>query len=252
MNYKIEPSWSVYAQFAKGIYVPDISTFENSSPTAPNGFPAPELTTNYQFGTVYYADNFTFDADVYYIPVTNNIEPEPCTFDASEECELNNGTALYKGIEGEGTYAFDDLFGFDVRGLSIFANGALMSSKQEKGSTNPGNWEPSAPDWTAAGGILYSRDQWKFSLIDKLVGSQYSDAANTPAYKLGSYADLFGSVGYMIGKFEMNLTADNILDRRNTTLITINDTTLQPAATSLNQFFFEPPRSLMFAVKVHY
>jgi hypothetical protein len=56
----------------------------------------------------------------------------------------------------------------------------------------------------------------------------------------------------MIGKFEMNLTADNILDRRNTTLITINDTTLQPAATSLNQFFFEPPRSLMFAVKVHY
>ena len=35
-------------------------------------FPAPETTTNYQFGTVYYADQFTFDADVYYIPIHNN------------------------------------------------------------------------------------------------------------------------------------------------------------------------------------
>jgi iron complex outermembrane recepter protein len=251
-NYKIEPSWSVYAQYAKGIYVPDISTFENASPTAPNGFPTPELTTNYQVGTVFYADNFTFDADVYYIPVSNNIEAGICTFDASEECEFNTGTALYKGIEGEGTYALGDVFGFDLSGLSIFGNGALMSSKQGRGSTNPGNWEESAPNWTAAAGVLYNHENWKFSLIDKLVGSQYSDQANTPAYKLGSYADLFGSVGYTLGMFEANLTADNILDRRNTTLITINDTSIQPAATSLNQFFFQPPRSLMFALKVHY
>ncbi len=72
-NYKIEPSWSIYFQYAKGIYVPDISTFENSPPTAAGGFPAPETTTNYQIGTVYYADQFTFDADAYYIPIHNNI-----------------------------------------------------------------------------------------------------------------------------------------------------------------------------------
>ena len=38
-----------------------------------SAFPKAETTTNYQFGTVYYADNFTFDADVYYIGVNNNI-----------------------------------------------------------------------------------------------------------------------------------------------------------------------------------
>ena len=29
-NYKIQPSWSVYAQYAQGIYVPDISSFEQT------------------------------------------------------------------------------------------------------------------------------------------------------------------------------------------------------------------------------
>ena len=72
MNYKIEPSWSIYFEYAKGIYIPDISAFENTPPTGPGSFPAPETTTNYQFGTVYYADQFTFDADVYYIPIHNN------------------------------------------------------------------------------------------------------------------------------------------------------------------------------------
>ena len=40
-NYKIEPSWSVYAQYAQGIYVPDISTFENKKPTALGAYPRP-------------------------------------------------------------------------------------------------------------------------------------------------------------------------------------------------------------------
>ncbi|HWX89893.1 MAG TPA: TonB-dependent receptor, partial [Rhizomicrobium sp.] len=66
-NYKIEPSWSVYAQYAQGIYVPDISAFEQK--TVATSFPKAQTTTNYQAGTVYYADQFTFDADVYYIGV---------------------------------------------------------------------------------------------------------------------------------------------------------------------------------------
>ena len=31
-NYKIQPSWSVYAQYAQGIYIPDISAFEQKTP----------------------------------------------------------------------------------------------------------------------------------------------------------------------------------------------------------------------------
>ena len=76
VNYKIQPSWSVYAQYAQGIYVPDISSFEQAKPTTT--FPKAQTTTNYQFGTVYYADQFTFDADVYYIGVNNNIVFQAC------------------------------------------------------------------------------------------------------------------------------------------------------------------------------
>ena len=61
-NYKLQPSWSVYAQYAEGIYVPDISSFEQAKPTTT--YPKAQTTTNYQLGTVFYADNFTFDADM--------------------------------------------------------------------------------------------------------------------------------------------------------------------------------------------
>lgn len=258
VNYKLQPSWSMYFQYAKGIYVPDISAFENNPPTSQSGYPAPETTTNYQFGTVYYADQFTFDADVYYIPIHNNYITETCSYDSSETCYVNNGTATYQGLEGEGTYAFDEIIGLDLRGLSVFANGALMSSKAD-GSW----WEPNAPMWTAAGGILYSRDGLKFSLIDKLVGSQYSNAGpgtvasflngNDKRYEIGEYGDLFGSVGYQYGFAELDLSIDNILDRRNTTLITVNDSSYQTdRLNSTDQYFFEAPRSVMITLKAHY
>ena len=45
-------------------------------------YPKAQTTTNYQVGTVYYADNFTFDADIYYIGVENNISFQSCTYAA--------------------------------------------------------------------------------------------------------------------------------------------------------------------------
>lgn len=271
VNYKIEPSWSVYAQYAQGIYIPDISAFEGNSnvgsgisPTNPNGFPAPETTTNYQVGTVYYSDNFTFDADVYYIPISNNEVAVACSYDPSDQCFENTGTATYKGIEGEGTYAFDELFDVDLRGLSVFANGAIMDSK------SGGYWVANAPQFTAAGGFLYNQNGWKFSIIDKLVGSQFSNGAilpgdkdqeysNDPRYRINSYGDLTGSLAYGFGMAELSLTADNLLDSRHTTLITINDAISSNGSgyetnrlDSLDQYFFQSPRSLMMALKVRY
>ena len=165
VNYKIQPSWSVYAQYAQGIYVPDISAFEQSSRTT--AFPKAQTTTNYQVGTVYYADNWTFDGDIYYIGVNNNISFQSCTSPpftgpSGETCALNTGVATYKGIEGEGTYAFNG----DLEGLAVFLNGSLNSSK------SGGKWLKQAPMWTSAGGIFYKRDIWKVSLIDKVVGQQ--------------------------------------------------------------------------------
>ena len=87
-----------------------------------------ETTTNFQVGTVYYADHYTFDADIYYIPINNNYISQPCSGNVNDTCFINNGKATYQGIEGEGTYAFQNLFGMNAEGLSRFANGSVMRS----------------------------------------------------------------------------------------------------------------------------
>ena len=39
--------------------------------------------------------------------------------------------------------------------------------------------------WTSASGIFYKRGIWKLSLIDKVVGQQYSDNTNTHFLQAG-------------------------------------------------------------------
>ncbi|HEY2011431.1 MAG TPA: TonB-dependent receptor [Rhizomicrobium sp.] len=255
VNYKIEPSWSVYFEFAKGIYIPDISAFEQKVPTAT--FPKAETTTNYQFGTVYYADNWTFDGDFYYIGINNNYTSSACTATgpfagpSGETCFVNTGSATYKGIEGEGTYAFDGM----LQGLSVFGNASLMSSKTQ------GKWIKSAPMWTAATGIFYKMDEWKLSLIDKLVGQQYSDTSNSQFYKLGAYNQMDFKGSYSFSNYEFSMGIYNLLNSRSLAAVTINDsapiggTSVNDYAnrqSSLDQYFFQASRSVQFTVTAHY
>ena len=60
VNYKIQPSWSVYFQYAQRLISCSrrISTFHEQKTGPTLVFSGkPETTTNYQIGTVYYADN---------------------------------------------------------------------------------------------------------------------------------------------------------------------------------------------------
>jgi iron complex outermembrane receptor protein len=253
-NYKIQPSWSVYAQYAQGIYVPDITAFEQK--TVAVAFPKAQTTTNYQVGTVYYADHFTFDADVYYIGVNNNIVFEPCNQafaggQASETCGVNTGVATYKGIEGEGTYAFEG----DLEGFSVFANGSLNNSK------TGGKWVKQAPMWTSASGVFYKMGDWKFSLIDKLVGQQYSDATNTTFYKLGAYNNMDTKGSYTYGPVEFGVGIFNLLNSRSLASVSINDkpplggssvNDISNRGASLDQYYYQPSRSFQFTMKVRF
>ena len=253
-NYKIEPSWSVYAQYAQGIYVPDISSFEQAKPTTT--YPKAQTTTNYQFGTVFYADQFTFDADVYYIGVENNIVYQLCniapfTGSAGETCALNTGTATYRGVEGEGTYAFDG----ELEGLSVFLNGSLGSGK------TGGKWIKQVPMWTSAQGIFYKRGAWKVSLIDKIVGQQYSDNANTSFYKLGAYSNMDFKTSYTWDALEFGLGISNVLNSRSIGAVSINDSSpiggtsvndIFNRGSSLDQYSFQPSRGFQFTVKARF
>ena len=256
-NYKLEPNWSVYAQYAQGIYIPDISAFENSTPLSLSSPPKAETTTNYQFGTVYYADNFTFDGDLYYIGVNNNIVFQSCTtapFNGpiGETCALNTGTAFYKGIEGETTYAFnDETLGGMLDGLVLFVNGSLNSSKTQ------GKWVQQAPMWTEASGFVYKTDMYKFSIINKLVGQQYSDTANSQFYKLGAYDNTDVKAALMVGHFELGVGIYNLFNERNLLSVGINDKApigginvhdLLNRGSSLDQYYFQPSRSFQISV----
>jgi iron complex outermembrane receptor protein len=247
-NYKIRPSWSVYAQYATGIYVPDISAFEQSTPVFQ--YPAAETTTNYQLGTVFYADRFTFDADVYYIPVSNNYVSENCSLIgglSGETCFVNTGKATYKGIEAEGTYDLGQLFGDPWRGLQAFLNGSLMSSLSN------GLWIPAAPRYTVAAGVLYKTPHWKFSLIDKTVGPQYETTNNSPFYEIGSYSNIDANAGFTVGRVEFGATISNLGNSRHVLSITQNDATYQPnRLLSTDQYFFQPERSAMVTVKARF
>ena len=244
VNYRLDTNWSVYAEYAKGIYVPDISAFEAGTQTT--AFPKAETTTNYQVGTVYYADHYTFDADIYYIPISNNFISEACAPpDQNDTCFVNNGSATYEGVEGEGTYAFDNLLGMDVTGLSMFANGAIMRSVAQGGK-----WEPNAPYWTAAVGILYQQNGWRFGIIDKYTGQQYSDVSNIKAYELPAYGDFSATIAYDFANYEVALNADNLFNSRAATLITEGGSGTSPL-TSTDQFFFQAPMSVMATLKAH-
>jgi len=244
VNYRLDTNWSVYGEYAKGIYVPDISAFEAGTQTT--AFPKAETTTNYQVGTVYYADHFTFDADLYYIGIANNYVSLACAPpDQNDTCFVNNGRATYEGIEGEGTYAFDNLLGLDVTGLSMFANGALMRSVAQ---TNL--WEPNAPFWTAALGVLFQSSNWRFSIIDKYTGQQYSDVTNIKAYELPAYGDLSASIAYMFANYEIGINADNLTSSRAATLIAEGGTGTDPN-TSTDQYIFQAPMSVMVTLKAH-
>jgi iron complex outermembrane receptor protein len=256
VNYKIQPSWSVYAQYAQGIYVPDISAFEQASPLSLPNAPKAQTTTNYQFGTVYYADQFTFDADIYYIGVNNNIVFQPCNqapiFGPSgETCAINTGVATYKGIEGEGTYAFDG----ELEGLSVFLNGSVGSAKTQ------GKWIKNAPMWTSASGVFYKMGIWKFSLIDKLVGQQYSDAGNTTFYKLGAYNNMDFKSSVTYGPLEFGLGISNLLNSRSLAAVGINDKSpiggssvndIVNRGSSLDQYYYQPSRGFQFTVKARF
>jgi iron complex outermembrane recepter protein len=253
-NYKLQPSWSVYAQYAQGIYIPDISSFEQKTPATT--FPKAQTTTNYQVGTVYYADQFTFDADVYYIGVNNNIVFQACNLapifgSPGETCGVNTGTATYKGIEGEGTYAFDG----ELEGLSVFLNGSLNSSK------TGGFWVKQAPMWTSAQGIFYKSGIWKFSLIDKVIGQQYSDATNTTFYKLGAFSNMDAKTSVSWDNLEFGVGIYNLLNSRSLAAVGINDKTpgsgssvedIGNRGSSLDQYYYQPSRSFQFTIKARF
>ncbi len=237
-NYKFDKNSSVYAQYAKGMLVPDISYYY--SPSYQNTDITPQTSTNYQVGYVQKSDNLTFDVDAYYINFNNMLTKDPSSTDP---VYYNGGGVIYKGLEGQVAYALGN-------GFSAYTNGSINSAKSRETNLTVAN----APDKTAALALSYNANNWKSSFVYKYVGKQFADATNLLA--INAYTTLDYNVGYTfrnvglgVKKMKLNLGVYNILNHKDVITASMTNKT-GPSASDL--FTWQPERSLMATLKLEY
>ena len=240
-NYALSPTASLYAQYAKGMLVPDISSYQSSNATASNV--NPQKSTNYQLGFVVKADRMTYDADVYYIDFTNKIATVPGT-SSSQPVYYNQGGVTYKGVEGQATYAATNSF-------SLYANGSLNRAE----STTTGLQISGVPNYTYAAGILYKAGGWSASLIQKRIGrswviddqlyrmSSYGTTDLTASYEIKNPGMSFKSAKWQIGIY-------NIADRQD--IISIKAANTNGTSSASDTFLWQPPRNAAITFRADY
>jgi len=210
IRYLLTAHWSAYAQWAIGFLAPPLNTLEVTTPVGVT----PETTENYQIGTAYQVARLTMGADAYYIPFHNYIGTNTI---AGLSYYQNLGTALYKGIEVEGTYKFHGPF-------SAVANASLNDATFQDGAP-----VYQSPQHTAVVGLLYNqrgqiidRDDVFGSLLLKNVGKQYGENTQNGTdpvadFPIKSYNNVDFAIGYKMplgGKrsFRISLNLYNLLD----------------------------------------
>ncbi|WP_176594103.1 TonB-dependent receptor [Sphingobium sp. EM0848] len=240
VNYAVTDQLSTYAQFAKGFLAPPLSVLYVANPQFSTA--APQKSTNYQAGLVYHGSHLSLDADVYYIDFRNKVTTDPFAPASEGTVYINAGKAVYKGVEGQATYAFNN-------GLALFANASRNYAKTNNDGS-PHLQLGNAPYWTAAGGVLFKSGPIRFSLIDKYTGPQSATGDGDPRYRIGGYNTAILSARYQIGPVRIGLEVNDLFD--STRLTNINagkdyvDKTVTPNITyrPYDQYFYQPGRSV--------
>ena len=196
-NYRILPSWSVYAQAATGFLIPPVKTLAAANgTTAPT---APQTTTTYQVGSVYTHGKLTLDADYYFINADNVLISSK---NSGCFCYLNTGKGRYYGFEAQGAYNI----GY---GLTVFANGSRNVARELDAGLDYTN----APKSTAAFGLIYDYRKWQASISDKIIGPQL---ASDQVTRLSSYSSVDASLSYDLGHMKLKVAVFNLGNGRST------------------------------------
>jgi len=254
VNWQAKPNWAFYGQYAKGMYVPDLSSFYSASGALSTALDAlkPQTSTNYQIGTVWHGERISLDADAYVIDVKNKIGT--CTAVGCDTTLLVNvGQVKYKGVEGQVSV-------LPFKGLTVFANGSYNKAL----NVATGAQVAKAPFTTAAAGLIYRRGGLRVSFSQKYTGVQYAtEYSGSPGFRLYrikpySYGD-FAISQDILERVRLGVTVSNVFNSRAITAIansasgapstTINGTSYQSGYGQLDQFNYLPPRSIMFDVR---
>ncbi len=234
-NYRIMPTWSVYAQAARGFQAPPINVFQVNliSPLKP------ETTWNYQLGSTFKGKNWSLSGDVYYIDFSNYLSQQTIA-GSTNTTFVNGGGAIYEGAEFEGQYAV-------TRGLSLYGNYTYNSAKY-KGTRI---WLEEVPEWTASAGILYDAHRGPYaSLIGKLIGPHFGDdgggTGDAPATRVGVTGTADFAAGWhfnpdypLLKHATVSLKISNIFDARD-----VSDFAGYQAATNTTTFWRLAGRSV--------
>ncbi len=246
-NYKLNPVWSTYAQYAKGMLVPDISNYYSTNANATDI--SPQTSTNYQWGVVHKSERVIFDADAYYIDFANKIGVVPGS-DANNPIYYNQGGVVYKGLESDVTYMIGS-------GFSVYANGSVnRAAAKDTGLQISG-----VPDTTSALGLLYTSGGWSSSLMYKRVGSTY--ALDNEGYKLDPYSTTNFNVGYTFAhpglgakRLKLQLGIFNLANNQDVISVKAKNTTVGSATygqpNAADTFLFQPERSYMVSAKAEF
>ncbi len=243
VNYAVTPKLSAYFQYAKGFLAPSLSVLYVANP----GFStvAPERSTNYQLGSVYHGSNLSIDADVYKIDFDNKFASFTSATPGVGVVYFNQGAVTYKGVEGQATYALP-------HGFAVFANGSRNYAKTD----NPGSPQQQvakAPEWTAAGGVLYKQGPIRFSLIDKWVGHQWflqpgAGLYDSPTYQSNGYNTAILAVRYELKRIRFGIEVTNLFDSTPVNSITQNKSVTDPTTKALvypyDQYIFQVGRAV--------
>lgn len=266
INYKLMNSWSVYAQYATGILVPDISAFQVSGPTATltNGVTVlngpdlskvvPQTSTNYQIGTVYHGSNWSADFDIYRIDFKNRLStisgpasvatgsPVDCL--SGETCYFNQGGVTYQGFEGVLTYA---VFPW----LSVFANGSYNDAKDNATHLQVAK----APRGTAGFGALYKKGPFTASIVDKYVAEQWANdglstnpTAHNPLSHINGYHQVDLSASYSFDRYKIEAQVQNLTNSQAVTDLKLVNKT--GAASPYDQYYWQAPVNAQVSLKI--
>ncbi len=241
VNWRVTDWASVFAQAARGYQTPSLNLFSTTQLTSVT----PSTTNSFQVGGVIDRDNFSLGTDLYYIQYENFINSRTVggftTF-------FNQGGAVYKGIEVEGTVKLK-------RGVALYANGSLNYS----GYTTNGNALAQTPRYTAAIGPIYDQgdvfregDNLFASLFTKFVGPQYGQDTSAPgqgnSFPIKSYrqVDLAGGYTFPFNGHNLQLRGNlyNLFDNRS--IIGFAGQTVGPPSEPL--FFTNSGRSFFFSL----
>jgi iron complex outermembrane receptor protein len=239
LNYRILPTWAVYAQGATGSIVPPSNVYDyKHTPSA--AVPTPGLltppkqqrSTTYQAGSVLKLQRFTLDADAYRVRFQNSYSSviDPTT---TETVNFLQPSSVTQGIEFETT-------GVLAKGFNLYLNGtaahAYYEGKLNAGTTAApfyvgapsGLWVAQTPSNTEMEGLTYQGRGLDLGFFNKRVGQQrvdngaYHNQAVVPTFSTANaYVNYTVRNHSIFDQTKIRLGGNNLLNQHTLTALTL-------------------------------